>query len=157
MDGDFFTSGAITPLSGDLVQGFTIPSASLAFLSTAELFGRYQTPQTRRRAAKIDHQRRAREQTALEDISKGDLVVHTEYGVGRFQGIELDDEGHEEIFIRYRDGAILSVPLDHSHLLSKYVGLGGKDPELNRLGTTCLLYTSTSPRDQRGSRMPSSA
>ena len=25
------------------------------------------------------------------------------------------------------------------------------------LGTTCLLYTSPSPRDQRGSRMPSSA
>ena len=144
VDGDFFTSGAITPLSGDLVQGFTIPSASLAFLSTAELFGRYQTPQTRRRAAKIDHQRRAREQTALEDISKGDLVVHTEYGVGRFQGIELDDEGHEEIFIRYRDGAILSVPLDHSHLLSKYVGLGGKDPELNRLGTTAWTKAKNS-------------
>ena len=136
VDGDFFTSGAITPLSGDLVQGFTIPDANLAFLSSAELFGRYQTPQSRRRATKIDHQRKAREQTALEDISKGDLVVHTEYGVGRFQGIELDDEGHEEIFIRYRDNAVLSVPLDHSHLLSKYVGLGGKDPELNRLGTT---------------------
>ena len=25
------------------------------------------------------------------------------------------------------------------------------------MGTTCLLYTSPSPRDQRGSRMPSSA
>ena len=25
------------------------------------------------------------------------------------------------------------------------------------LGNTCLLYTSPSPRDQRGSRMPSSA
>ena len=25
------------------------------------------------------------------------------------------------------------------------------------LGSTCLLYTSPSPRDQRGSRMPSSA
>ena len=29
------------------------------------------------------------------------------------------------------------------------------DPTLKR--TTCLLYTSPSPRDQRGSRMPSSA
>ena len=136
VDSDFFESGAITPLSGDLVQGFTIPSAGLAFLSSAELFGRYQTPQTRRKASKIDHQRRARAQTALEDIEKGDLVVHTEYGVGRFQGIETDEAGYEEIHVRYRDGAILSVPLDHSHLLSKYIGLGGKDPELSRLGTT---------------------
>ena len=135
VDQEFFRSGTITPLSGDLVQSFTLPSAKLAFLSSAELFGRYQTPQTRKRATKVDHQRRARAQTALEDISKGDLVVHTEYGVGRFQGIERDDEGHEEIHIRYRDASILSVPLDHSHLLSKYVGLGGKDPELSKLGT----------------------
>ena len=28
---------------------------------------------------------------------------------------------------------------------------------LNELGDICLLYTSPSPRDQRGSRMPSSA
>ena len=35
------------------------------------------------------------------------------------------------------------------------------DPDLEELGklfdVTCLLYTSPSPRDQRGSRMPSSA
>ena len=29
--------------------------------------------------------------------------------------------------------------------------------DLGLLGITCLLYTSPSPRDQRGSRMPSSA
>ena len=31
------------------------------------------------------------------------------------------------------------------------------DIDLGYLGKTCLLYTSPSPRDQRGSRMPSSA
>ena len=30
-------------------------------------------------------------------------------------------------------------------------------PSLSRLMKSCLLYTSPSPRDQRGSRMPSSA
>ena len=30
-------------------------------------------------------------------------------------------------------------------------------PHLPRLAYLCLLYTSPSPRDQRGSRMPSSA
>ena len=44
------------------------------------------------------------------------------------------------------------------------VKAGGPDPDANRaLGLiikeaqACLLYTSPSPRDQRGSRMPSSA
>ena len=34
-----------------------------------------------------------------------------------------------------------------------------QDGQNNQVGnsTTCLLYTSPSPRDQRGSRMPSSA
>ena len=31
------------------------------------------------------------------------------------------------------------------------------EEDLSELGTVCLLYTSPSPRDQRGSRMPSSA
>ena len=42
------------------------------------------------------------------------------------------------------------VYLDSHHNLKEVV------PVLARLGT-CLLYTSPSPRDQRGSRMPSSA
>ncbi|NWK56987.1 transcription-repair coupling factor [Verrucomicrobiaceae bacterium N1E253] len=144
VDSDFFQQGVVTPLSGELVQGFTVPAARLAFLSSAELFGRYQTPQTRRRNTRIDHQTRARAQTALEDIQEGDLVVHAEYGIGRFEGIEHDEEGHEEIHIEYRDGATLSVPLDHSHLLSKYVGLGGREPSLSRLGTGSWSKARTS-------------
>ena len=52
--------------------------------------------------------------------------------------------------------------------LGKYNGLGGKvEPgedvvagmkrELREEARICLLYTSPSPRDKRGSRMPSSA
>ena len=37
------------------------------------------------------------------------------------------------------------------------VGRGSAAVDLNAIPTTCLLYTSPSPRDQRGSRMPSSA
>ena len=33
----------------------------------------------------------------------------------------------------------------------------GLDPRVDILHRVCLLYTSPSPRDQRGSRMPSSA
>ena len=38
-----------------------------------------------------------------------------------------------------------------------YVGLVPVAVILFALGALCLLYTSPSPRDQRGSRMPSSA
>ena len=37
------------------------------------------------------------------------------------------------------------------------LGFFGKEPEDLSISESCLLYTSPSPRDQRGSRMPSSA
>ena len=69
------------------------------------------------------------------------------------------------------DEASQDVPLSETLLV--VVGRGSSDPDANsniskvmRLlwegfgfgwGEVCLLYTSPSPRDQRGSRMPSSA
>ena len=38
-----------------------------------------------------------------------------------------------------------------------WMGEFGRTPKINGQGGRCLLYTSPSPRDQRGSRMPSSA
>ncbi|MGJ8655233.1 MAG: transcription-repair coupling factor [Akkermansiaceae bacterium] len=130
--GDSILAGIETSI-GELAHGFTIPSAKLSVISSAELFGRYQTSNNRKNTH-LEHQRRARAQTDILDIEKGDLVVHTEYGIGRFQDITTDPDGTEEINIRYRDKAILSVPIDQAHLLAKYVGMGGKAPTLSKLG-----------------------
>ena len=40
---------------------------------------------------------------------------------------------------------------------SSYYGVIQAAPFRQHIPSTCLLYTSPSPRDQRGSRMPSSA
>ena len=45
---------------------------------------------------------------------------------------------------------------DELHQLIKWL-TGYSDKRLEKLIKDCLLYTSPSPRDQRGSRMPSSA
>ena len=44
----------------------------------------------------------------------------------------------------------------HAYVAFKYDHQGFSNPIL-RWGTTCLLYTSPSPRDRQKSRMPSSA
>jgi transcription-repair coupling factor (superfamily II helicase) len=124
----------IIPLAGQLFAGFTVPALRLAVLSSSELFGRYRTPGTTRRS-KSDHIRAARARTSLDEISLADLVVHHEYGIGRFRGIQDTGDG-EEILIEYHGGSLLSVPLDQAHLVAKYIGLGGKTPDLNNLGGT---------------------
>lgn len=117
---------------GELLAGFTVPVSKLAVLSSSELFGRYRTPGGPRRSL-LEKARAARARTTVDEMEEGDLVVHYEYGVGRFKGIQQGDEG-EELVLEYRDGALLGVPLEQAHLVGKYVGLGGKTPELNKLG-----------------------
>ncbi len=119
-------------LRGELVQGFTVPAARMAVLSSSELFGRYRTPGTIKRS-RHEGQRVLTSRASLDDIAEGDLVVHYEYGIGRFRDIAPGESG-EEISIEYREGGLLSVPIDQAHLVAKYVGLGGKTPELNKLG-----------------------
>jgi transcription-repair coupling factor (superfamily II helicase) len=119
-------------LRGELVQGFTVPAARMAVLSSSELFGRYRTPGTIKRSRQ-EGQRVLTARASLDDIEEGDLVVHYEYGIGRFRGIAPGESG-EEITIEYREGGLLAVPIDQAHLVAKYVGLGGKTPELNKLG-----------------------
>lgn len=129
----------IIPLAGQLFAGFTVPALRLAVLSSSELFGRYRVPGSARRT-KSDHIRAARARTSLDEISLADLVVHHEYGIGRFRGIQDSGDG-EEILIEYHGGSLLSVPLDQAHLVAKYIGLGGKTPELNNLGGTAWKNT----------------
>ena len=122
----------LTPVIGELVSSFTLPVTKLAVLSSSELFGRYRTPGAARRST-VEKARAIRARATLDDIEPGDLVVHYEYGIGKFKGIVQEEDG-EELQIEYKDGSILSVPLEQAHLLGKYIGVGGKTPDLNKLG-----------------------
>ena len=122
----------VTPIRGELLAGFTVPISKLAVLSSSELFGRYRTPGGPRRSL-LEKARSVRARASIDEMEVGDLVVHYEYGIGRFQGIQQGDEG-DELVLEYRGGSLLGVPLEQAHLVGKYVGLGGRSPELNKLG-----------------------
>ena len=70
------------------------------------------------------------------DIEPGELVVHLDHGIGRFQGsteIEVGGSRSEVFTIEYAEGAKLHVPVAHAHLLSRYVGVKGEKVKLHRL------------------------
>ena len=126
---------AVQSRDGDLPFGFTVPGAKLAVLSAAEIFGRYSSPRARLRNDREDRLRRERAQAPLREITPGDLVIHSAHGLGRFEGIVQDAKtGEQELHIKYAGGVLLRIPLQQAHLVSKYVGLGAKTPELSRLG-----------------------
>ena len=72
---------------------------------------------------------------SLQDLSPGTAVVHADFGVGRYLGLEkLEDDGDELIAIAYAKGAKLYVPTADIDLITRY---GGSDPDsapLHELG-----------------------
>jgi transcription-repair coupling factor (superfamily II helicase) len=70
------------------------------------------------------------------DVEPGELVVHVDYGIGRFQGsteVQTGSQRYEVFTIEYADGGKLHVPVTHAHLLSRYVGVKGEEVTLHRL------------------------
>ncbi len=70
------------------------------------------------------------------DIEPGDKVVHVDYGIGIYRGIErhkLDHEIVDHIVIEYADGDKLHVPFSDLNLIQKYIGFN-KRPKVHKLG-----------------------
>ena len=134
---DADASGIETQL-GLLYRGFTVPAAKLAVLTGAEIFGRHQ--HTRRvRGSKLDDPetlRKARD--VLRELRDGDLVVHNDHGIARFAGIQTrttpSGKKEEVLVLNYADEAKLFVPVVQAHMVTRYVGVGGRAPSLSKLG-----------------------
>ena len=77
---------------------------------------------------------------AYTDLSVGDYVVHNNYGIGKFLGIErLSVSGGVQkdfIKIQYQGTDILYVPCNQLDLVSKYIGAGSEDStvRLSKMG-----------------------
>jgi transcription-repair coupling factor (superfamily II helicase) len=69
-------------------------------------------------------------------LAPGDLVVHVDHGIGRFEGlqpIEAAGAPHDCLEIHYADGAKLYLPVENVDLLSRY-GSEETAVDLDRLG-----------------------
>ena len=132
-------------LRGSLNEGFrTVARAGaelsiargargLAFVTETEVFGR---KRPRRSAAGG----RARTSVAQVDqlldfaeLVEGDFVVHLQHGIALYRGVTKLDTAQglrEVISLEFDDAVTLHVPLQESHLISRYVGLGRIKPQL---------------------------
>ena len=74
-----------------------------------------------------------REVSALED---GDLVVHAEHGIGRYEGLVIINSSggaHDCLQLVYAGGDKLYLPVENIEMLSRY-GSAGTEAQLDRLG-----------------------
>ena len=69
-------------------------------------------------------------------LSDGDLVVHREHGVGRYEGLvtlEIQNARHDCLRLTYEGGDKLFVPVENIDVLSRY-GAAEENATLDRLG-----------------------
>lgn len=71
--------------------------------------------------------------TSPEQIHEGEYIIHENYGVGIYLGMELL-EGKDYFQIKYADEDKLFVPLEGIHKIEKYVNVPGRVPDVYHLG-----------------------
>ena len=72
----------------------------------------------------------------LQALSRGDLVVHTEHGIGKYLGLEPVTVGkskHDCVMLQYKGGDKLYIPVENLEVLSRY-GSSEDAVMLDRLG-----------------------
>jgi len=104
-------------------------TADAAFISEQDILGDRLVRHTRRKRAENFL-------TEASSLSVGDLVVHVEHGVARYEGLKtLDVQGapHDCLKLVYHGGDKLFLPVENIDLLSRF---GSDDPnaQLDKLG-----------------------
>jgi transcription-repair coupling factor (superfamily II helicase) len=111
-----------------LEHGFS--TEGLAIYSEQDIFGE--------RIARIAARRRRPENFIAEysTLSEGDLVVHVDHGIGRYDGLEtltVERAPHDCLRLLYHGGDKLYLPVENLDALSRF-GSEDADVQLDRLG-----------------------
>ena len=134
---DAFSGGSETlalTVAPDL-GGLTLTEPRIAIISEAQLFGARAPQERRRKRAAVDPEAILRD---LQDLNPGAPVVHEEYGVGRYVGLqsmEVAGQPGEFLVLEYMDGDRVYVPVNALHLVTRYTGAAPESAPLHKLGT----------------------
>ncbi len=72
----------------------------------------------------------------LQALDRGDLVVHTDHGIGKYLGLEpitVGESQHDCVMLEYHGGDKLYIPVENIEVLSRY-GSSEEAVQLDRLG-----------------------
>jgi transcription-repair coupling factor (superfamily II helicase) len=117
-----------------LREGFVDKNLQIACYTDHQIFERFHRYKTRQKASKS----KALTLRELRTLQPGDFVVHIDYGVGRFAGLEKVDVAgklQEAVRLVFRDDDLLYVNIHSLHKISKYSGQEGTMPVMSKLGS----------------------
>ena len=118
-------------LQAGLSEGFIYETARLQFISENELFGR------RKKVNKNFSHDANRLIENLADLKEGNLVVHINHGIGRYQGLKLmtiSGKTKDFLKIEYAGNSHLFVPVEQMNFIQRYTAGSERPVHLDALG-----------------------
>ncbi len=139
-EGEYFSEkrGGVY-LAVGAAEGFDLIMPRIAVLSTAQDEGAKIMARRRQRRILKEAGGAGQRLVSYADLSKGDYVVHLNYGIGMFEGIEtvtVDGVTKDYITIKYAGTDKLFVPCDKLDMIGKYIGSRDKSGgvKLSKMG-----------------------
>ena len=124
---------------GPLRRGMVAPTARIAVITGSSLF----------RSRRTAPARGGRAISSFGDLRPGDVVVHEDHGVGRFERFETRTVGgvtRDYLDLAFRGEDRLYLPHEQISKLTRYVGADGKEPQLSKLGGKTWLQMKARAR-----------
>ena len=112
--------------------GFSVPEIKLLVIQENEIFGR------RKYIPKTVNKAKSKPIDTFVELQPGDYIVHVNWGIGLFHGIErVKSLGNERDYIKleYADKEFVFVPIEQVNLVQRYIGNEGDKPRLDRIGS----------------------
>lgn len=123
-------------IKGYLYNGFIQNQPHQAFITEQDLYQfNSESIIRRKRKSSIDNDLIIRD---LAEIEPGDLVVHINYGIGKYMGLTtqtIHDIAYDMLEIEYQGESKLFVPVNNLQLISRYTKPDDVVIEINKLGS----------------------
>jgi transcription-repair coupling factor (superfamily II helicase) len=131
--------------TGEVSQGFVDGAGGLAVLADEEIFG----IRARRRV------RRSKKTEAFgagfKDLKEGDLIVHTDFGIGRYAGLtkmQVNGVPGDFLVLEYAGKDKIYLPVGRMRLIQKFTGGDPSNVQLDKLGTAGWEKTKKRIKEQ---------
>ncbi len=129
-------SSSINITTGPLIEGAELPDSAISIIVESQIFGDQYTPLRRNNNQKsVDPDLIIRD---LAELQIGAPVVHLQFGVGRYQGLQrFENEGalNEFLILTYAGDDKIYVPVTALNAISRYTGADTDHAPLHRLGS----------------------
>lgn len=119
-------------LIGHLSSGVQLKDEDLVFVAESEIFGERSYRKSNKKTRSLK-----RLLSSLSLLKEGDYVVHTDYGIGIYQGLkhlDIEDRNTDLLQIAYADSQ-LYLPVHNISKVQRFIGANEQKPALDKLGS----------------------